>query len=413
MKTKILAAIIIVSMILYCMPILLTNVGAISTASVTITSAPVGLVVAVDGTNYTTPQTFPAWIVGSTHTLTAYSPVPIAPGSQHAWASWSDLGAPTHNYTVVGPATVVAYYVVQYYLTVQASPAIVVPPGSGWYNASTPVGLTAPVVATYSFSYWDVDGISRGSYVNPIIVFMSAPHNATAHYFLTPLMQVVPSSVIFKDHIGTVFINETFTENVTISNITPDMQLVGFEFTLNYDPTLLGMVSIANGTFLESFAGPSDRGVLYYELPSPGSILVAGLIIPAANGSWDPSHYPNGNGTLAGITFQVISEPYDGVMSFANCTLKLFDNKLGAPGGIPIPNDAKSGFYSMAPVPEGDINFDGIVDIYDAVLFAGAFGSTPTSPHWNPIADFNNDNIIDIYDAILLARNFGAVRPDP
>ena len=55
----------------------------------------------------------------------------------------------------------------------------------------------------------------------------------------------------------------------------------------------------------------------------------------------------------------------------------------------------------------GDTNQDGIVDIYDAILLATAFSSTPHDPDWNPHADFNSDGLIDIFDAIILAGNFG------
>ncbi|MGD0494707.1 MAG: dockerin type I domain-containing protein [Candidatus Bathyarchaeia archaeon] len=54
----------------------------------------------------------------------------------------------------------------------------------------------------------------------------------------------------------------------------------------------------------------------------------------------------------------------------------------------------------------GDVNGDGTVDIYDAILLSGAFGSSPGSPKWNPNADLNNDGIVDIYDAIILAGNY-------
>lgn len=55
----------------------------------------------------------------------------------------------------------------------------------------------------------------------------------------------------------------------------------------------------------------------------------------------------------------------------------------------------------------GDVNGDGIVDIYDAILLSNAYNSTPDKPNWNPRADFNNDNIVDIYDAIILASHYG------
>ena len=82
-----------------------------------------------------------------------------------------------------------------YYLTVSTSPpGITVIPGQGSYTANMNVTLTAPTyvnVSTstrYRFDYWDVDGTSRGSGVNPITVFMNANHTATAHYVQQYLM---------------------------------------------------------------------------------------------------------------------------------------------------------------------------------------------------------------------------------
>jgi PKD repeat protein len=58
-------------------------------------------------------------------------------------------------------------------------------------------------------------------------------------------------------------------------------------------------------------------------------------------------------------------------------------------------------------MPIGDINGDGVVDIYDAIQMANAFNTTPSSPKWNPNADLNCDGAVDIYDAIILANHFG------
>lgn len=56
---------------------------------------------------------------------------------------------------------------------------------------------------------------------------------------------------------------------------------------------------------------------------------------------------------------------------------------------------------------QGDMNSDGIVDIYDAILLANAINSKPGDQNWNFAADINGDNVVDIYDAILLANNYG------
>ena len=55
----------------------------------------------------------------------------------------------------------------------------------------------------------------------------------------------------------------------------------------------------------------------------------------------------------------------------------------------------------------GDINNDGTVDIYDAILLAIAFQTKPGNANWNPDADLNSDLVIDIYDAITVASNYG------
>lgn len=56
----------------------------------------------------------------------------------------------------------------------------------------------------------------------------------------------------------------------------------------------------------------------------------------------------------------------------------------------------------------GELNLDGIVDIFDVVIAAGAFGSQPGDPNWNPLVDFNSDGIIDIFDLVRIAVVFGA-----
>jgi rhodanese-related sulfurtransferase len=94
----------------------------------------------------------------------------------------------------------------------------------------------------------------------------------------------------------------------------------------------------------------------------------------------------------------------------SNCTDTL---RLGASKGELF--GAKDiAFLSDTPVTlvmnttvTADINNDGSVDIYDAILLANAYNSIPGSSNWNSKADLNSDNIVDIYDAIILAGNYG------
>jgi peptide/nickel transport system substrate-binding protein len=54
----------------------------------------------------------------------------------------------------------------------------------------------------------------------------------------------------------------------------------------------------------------------------------------------------------------------------------------------------------------GDINGQGVVDIYDAILLSNSFNKHSTDKGFNADADLKPDLVIDIYDAILLANNF-------
>jgi len=55
----------------------------------------------------------------------------------------------------------------------------------------------------------------------------------------------------------------------------------------------------------------------------------------------------------------------------------------------------------------GDINGDGVVDIFDALDGSLAFGSYPEHPRWNPWADILSNDEVDIFDMLILAGNFG------
>ncbi len=81
----------------------------------------------------------------------------------------------------------------RYFLTIRTHPTgITTILGEGWYEEYTNVSLTAPLTLTigtfvqYTFSHWDIDGISREMGANSIIVLMDDNHTATAHY--TPVL---------------------------------------------------------------------------------------------------------------------------------------------------------------------------------------------------------------------------------
>jgi outer membrane protein assembly factor BamB len=59
----------------------------------------------------------------------------------------------------------------------------------------------------------------------------------------------------------------------------------------------------------------------------------------------------------------------------------------------------------------GDINADGIVDIFDCVKIALAFSATPHDPNWDPNADIDNSYLTDIFDLVIVAIHFAETDP--
>jgi parallel beta-helix repeat protein len=67
--------------------------------------------------------------------------------------------------------------------------------------------------------------------------------------------------------------------------------------------------------------------------------------------------------------------------------------------------------YHYGYVPSPDINNDGIVDIFDLVRIALAYGSVPGLPIWSPYVDLVQDGIIDIFDLVIIGIHYGETSP--
>ena len=70
-----------------------------------------------------------------------------------------------------------------------------------------------------------------------------------------------------------------------------------------------------------------------------------------------------------------------------------------------VNNVQAAGTLTAKTLP-GDTTGNGLVDIYDAIQLANAFGSSTGQARFNADADLNADGTIDIYDAIILANHF-------
>jgi hypothetical protein len=154
------------------------------TITITVTSNPTGSgYVTVDSTSTTTPQTF-SWIIGSTHTVSANSPVACGSGCQYTYASWNDGGGQSHTITVSASVTTyTANFVQQFMLTTVVNPAAAgtLTVASGWQTAGSTVPVGESAASGYNFYYWSLDGSNVGS-GSAFSVVMNSAHTLTAYF---------------------------------------------------------------------------------------------------------------------------------------------------------------------------------------------------------------------------------------
>jgi len=129
--------------------------------NVMVQPSPAGHSFSVDGTNYSTAQSF-NWTQGSVHTIATTSPQNSGAGVQDAWSSWSDGGAISHIVTPLVSTTYTVNFTMQYYLTMNAGTGGSVSPASGWNNSGTSVNISATPAIGYNFGSWT--GSGSGSY---------------------------------------------------------------------------------------------------------------------------------------------------------------------------------------------------------------------------------------------------------
>jgi len=152
------------------------------TVQVTVQTNPAGLTFSVDGTTYTSTQTF-TWASGSTHTIATTSPQNGTTGVRYVWMNWTGGGAISHTVAPTTNKTYTANFRTQYQLTMTHGTGGRVSPGSGWRNSGAVVSISATPNNGYSFTNWT--GSGTGSYSgtnNPASITMSGPITETAAF---------------------------------------------------------------------------------------------------------------------------------------------------------------------------------------------------------------------------------------
>ena len=166
----------------------------------------------------------------------------------------------------------------------------------------------------------------------------------------SPILKVEP-----KQYIAPVFhVNETFSINVTINNVEAGAKLVGVHFRLSYDPDLIKVLNVTEGSFLGRFnqvpTPPYTFFTSYIEkdgLYGP-HVVVGTLLLPKGTEHW-PGPFPLGNGTIATITFKQNYQPVYPEPA-VSCPLKFLEVKLLDSDGNKITYIAQDGHYEISPL---------------------------------------------------------------
>lgn len=136
-----------------------------------------------------------------------------------------------------------------------------------------------------------------------------------------------------------IHLGETFDINVTISGVTADLKLVGVEFKLHYNETMLSVINVTEGPFMKdpswAFNGTYFLGPKIKE----NSVLIGILLMPhEVVGNY--TAFPEGSGTLATVTFACLHA--------SSCDLQLVDTKLANIQMEPISHSALDGYFEFA-----------------------------------------------------------------
>jgi len=262
-----------------------------------------------------------------------------------------------------------------------------------------------------SFS-WSTTSLTPGVY-NITAVVSTVPGEAdTTDNSKLVRVKIGPNAPVLKVEpqiVRAQMINKTFDVNVTINDLWPDWNVVGVQFRLSYNSTLLEVVNVTEGPFMKQF--DDTLFIFFIEKPLgewPEHVLVGIILMPP----W--ARFPYGSGTLATITFKIVYQEKvidPDTTPPLTCELMLFDKRnlfLVDNEGWAIPYSLEHGLYEIYPTHICDVNGDYYIGIDDVVSAAEHFGSDPIywPERWDPSYDVNKDNYVGIDDIVLIASNF-------
>jgi hypothetical protein len=227
-----------------------------------------------------------------------------------------------------------------------------------------------------------------------------------------PSNSTTPIVVRIEPENLTVKKDEVFSVSVVIENIPADPGAVGVQFIITWDPTVLNGVNITEVMFHE-VTPPAEYDNIWQIWNSVNnSYAQYACLWQDNNRALNAGYLPiSGNHTVATIELKAMA---DGAT-----TLHFSNLIVGDMNGDPLVyrstgphtplwnNIIIDSIVIVDPPTSRDLNGDGRVDVFDAMVFASHFGSKFGDSNWYAPADFNGDREVDIMDALILCQAFG------
>ena len=170
-------------------------------------------------------------------------------------------------------------------------------------------------------------------------------------------------------------IGKEFDVNVAIGGPTAEglhfaWYLIGVQFRLYYDPTMLEVVNIEEGPFLKD--GPWNLHGTFFiaSVESDGlgpHVMIGDMLLPNSQGVYDMTSWPNGTGTIVTIRFRVADQP----ICPCDYTGSYWESELGL-GPLFSGEWAIDREGNWIPIDEAS-NVNGTYRIYESPSYSGRF----------------------------------------
>lgn len=198
---------------------------------------------------------------------------------------------------------------------------------------------------------------------------------STANYNITACVSRAARETFFANNVETRIVKVVLNRDVAVAQIiSPDKMYAG-------KPVNITVVVANFGEFIETF-----NVTVYYDSTPIGTQTVVNLM-PGTNitltFAWNTAEIPPCRSYMVWAK----AEPVPGEGNISNNVL----------------------IYGLVKVKMlGDVNGDGIINIYDVVMVAVAYGSKVGDPKWNPECDLVSPwNVINIFDVVAVASRYG------